>query len=1206
MICPKCKSKVSNEDAVCPKCKLRLIFECPRCSSPTRLGSVNCKKCGYTFVKFCPNCHSANYNTSSQCRKCGYEFDVEENIEENKKEELQSETSIKEEIKDEIQQNPKQETKIPEIKKQNPQTSQKEALQEEEKPLICYIDFINLERIFEKYNKTEFKQKVVQNIKTTVKIVFSQTCEFIDTGIIFFKLHYTKSTKILDKINHFEKEFNKFNQILNRTLNCDLSFKFAITTMNEAEKDEIPQLKLGSDKDIIVSSGAYAKLSSELSLIKISSDSYKLLFLDQKPVFEQKEDKTYEKALEIALDNLMDNNSDIRAISINAPRGSGKTHLLNDLFYKISKVKEKNTIIFYAQCSALTQISPYGLIQNFFTSFFNCPAILKEEFNIKAFEKVVLEKLGLEAIDPENLETLANLIYPIKKDYFENILINKEITLKYLKDIFDYVKQKNNVVFIIDDFDLVDESSYAFLKYLVNKNYFERGAKMILSYKNQHSIAIYFQSNKFNNNNCLNISLKQLNIAECKELIKKILGQNCEISSSILSEIANHAQGNITYIEQVLQYLFERKFLVFENKVVKFKQEQEADIPETLEKCLTDRLNFLKDQNEKEYKFLTVASLLGDRVDYGTLVNIFDLEDDEFFEIVKKLDKKGYLKRKVDDAYGFKNSLTWSYCYIRAKEEKLIKKEAQKLLDELSSKIISTPLICPILAQITNKKELAFELWTQNLQYASYIGDVNIYTMAQKQSLILLESVKIDNVEYIKNNICERLGKLIYNKMPLEAKDYLTSAVLSAQKQVNINKIIDLSGYLVKSLYLIQDYTGVVEIVDNVLKYFNTKEKGEKISELELQSALIKTKKLKALLNLGSWEEIASIVDTELNPVLQKNLKSFKKYKWITQNEIFYSWIESNIILAQSYCEQGSPLAFELIGDINKVLSKEKGGKIDNLKVQLAYASAAANTSRGYFDESDAVLQEILIDYSYVLDSPTLVSKWNLINIINKILKMDYKTIKDDLFEATAYANNCSDEVSKNMLKTLLAYVLMEEKSYLKAIEIATSQMQYFSTKKLAFGALLAWYITAAATASNKADSQSIKICEKAVEICENAQNNNYYFKILFQELLAKCYLKMDDKENAQMYCDQALQSAYTNELLYLQIRLCVLKAQIAREKLTSLPANKKYDYAQNIIRMYNRTIEMAKKLNLNAYIKKIEKELTAFKAHCQLKNYRG
>ncbi|MBQ8475587.1 hypothetical protein IJ531_00840, partial [bacterium] len=286
---------------------------------------------------------------------------------------------------------------------------------------------------------------------------------------------------------------------------------------------------------------------------------------------------------------------------------------------------------------------------------------------------------------------------------------------------------------------------------------------------------------------------------------------------------------------------------------------------------------------------------------------------------------------------------------------------------------------------------------------------------------------------------------------------------------------------------------------------------------------------------------------------------------------------------------------------INKVLSREKGPKIDALKVRLAYSSAIANTSRGYFTESDNILQEILKDYTYVIDNPSLVCKWNIISIINKILRSEFETIKDDLFEATAYANNSGDELSKNLLKTLLAYVFLEEKAYLKAIEIATEEMQYFSSKKIAFGALLAWYISAAATANNKADMYCIEICEKAVKICENAQNNNFYFKIMFQELLAKSYLKLNDKENAQMYCDLALQSAASNELLYLQVRLNRLKANIAREKLSAQPDNKKLEFAQNTIKMYNRTIEMAKLLNLVNITKKIEKELTSFKAHCQL-----
>lgn len=1197
MICPKCKTKVSKDDTSCPKCKLKLIFKCPRCNSLTRLGSVSCKDCGYTFVKFCPKCKSANYATSSICRKCSFEFQSEIAQEEIVQEPTKPiEQPVKEPKKKIINLS---ENKITQAKIEN----EKEGRKQEEKPLLFYIDFINLEKVFEKYNKKEFAQEVIQNIRTTIKIAFGAQCDFINSHVVMFRINYSKSMKILDKINQFGQEFAKFNQILEQKLDSGLSYKFAITTQEEVrQENEISQLKLGSDKDVIVSSGTYSRLSNELSLIKIATNSYKMIFLEQKPVFEQAQDVKYDKALEMMLDSLSDNASPIRAISLNAQRGAGKTHLLNDLYYKLYRLKPENTIVFHAQCSALTQVSPYGLIQNFFATFFNCPSVLKEEFNLNGFEKKVLDRLQLEKIDEEKLETLANLIYPMKKDFFENILINKEITYKYLKDVFDYIKLKKNVILIIDDFDLIDESSYGFLKYLVGENYFERDAKMVLGYKNQHSIAMYFQTTKLNNNNCLNISLRSLNASESKIFIKKVLGENCDVPNEILAHIAYNAQGNIAYIEQILQYLFERKILFVQDKIVKFnKKFIDMELPQTLEKCFCERLEFLKKHNEKEYIFLNVASLLGDRLDYRLLAGVFQLTENEFFEIVGLLDKKGYLKRKVDDIYGFKNSLTWSYCYIKAKEEDLIKEDAKKLLLELNNKTISTPLICPILAQIIGNKELAYSLWTKNLQYASYIGDVNIYAMAQKQSLILLENVKLDSFEYTKNNICERLGKLIYDKNPAEAKDYLSNALAAAQKNKDTNKIIELSGFLTKSAYLTQDYTGAVEVVDNVLKFFNKADKSDKKAIIELQIALIKTRKLEALLKLGSWQEITSIVNTEITPVLEKHLNFFSKHKWISQTEIFYAWIESNIILAQSYAQQGSSTAFELINEIDKVLQKEKGSRIDALKVKLAFADAMANTSRGYFEESDVILQEIVKNFAYVIDSPELVCQWNIINLINKILRLDFETIKEDLFEATTYANNCDNEVSKNFIKTLLAYVMLEEKSYVKAIEIATAQMQYFSSKKIALGALLAWYISAAATAANKADMYCIEICEKAVKICENAHNNNYYFKILFQELLAKAYLKLNDKENAQMYCDLALQCAITQELLYLQARLNSLKASIAREMISQQADNKKYDYAQSIIRMYNRNIDLSKKLNLKSYTKKIEKELTSFKAHCQL-----
>ena len=104
-----------------------------------------------------------------------------------------------------------------------------------------------------------------------------------------------------------------------------------------------------------------------------------------------------------------------------------------------------------------------------------------------------------------------------------------------------------------------------------------------------------------------------------------------------------------------MQYLFERKFLTVNNKKITFNIDYlDVEIPATLEKCFCERLEFLKVNHQKEYIFLNVASLLGDKLDYRLLAGLFHLTENDFFEIVGFLDKKGYLKRKVDDIYGFK------------------------------------------------------------------------------------------------------------------------------------------------------------------------------------------------------------------------------------------------------------------------------------------------------------------------------------------------------------------------------------------------------------------------------------------------------------------------------------------------------------------------------------------------------------------------
>ena len=326
MNCPKCKTELSPKDTVCPSCKLRLVFECPRCKSEIKIGSSSCKKCGFVFVKFCPECNCANYVSSSHCRKCFHNF--EDSLENIQNENVQKiEPAVEKEEEKEIKQ--AQNTKTP-------------------VRLSVYIDFITLKNVFEKYKDEEFKQKVILNIKTAIKLAFNVAPEFIKEDVVNFTINYSKKISFLEKINKFSDEFSKFNSILNETLGADISFKFAVLEESEVKKNkDVHQLEYGIEKDIITSNGAYKILSDAIPLIKISPDSYKMVFLDQKPEFTQSKSVKEDVALELIYDTICDAASEIKGISLNAPRGAGKSYLLEKLY---KKLEESNTLVLKGQC----------------------------------------------------------------------------------------------------------------------------------------------------------------------------------------------------------------------------------------------------------------------------------------------------------------------------------------------------------------------------------------------------------------------------------------------------------------------------------------------------------------------------------------------------------------------------------------------------------------------------------------------------------------------------------------------------------------------------------------------------------------------------------------------------------------------------------------------------------------------------------------
>ncbi len=1177
MKCPKCKTEVTAKDTFCPGCNLRLIIECPKCKSKVRLGSASCKSCGYVFVKFCPKCNSANYVSSPTCRKCFYVF--EDIKEEDKKETKNSEQILL-----------KQENKTP---PKNLDTRAK-GLFNGDGRLEFLVDFINLQELFKKYKNDDFKNKVLLNITTSIKVAFGATAEFYKENVARFKVNYNKNNGICEKLNKFNNEISKFNNVLKETLGAEITFKTVILTAGEIEPDKpVMQLAIGQKGDVITSKSTYDILSDEIPLIKISPDSYKMASLEKETKQSGSIKETDEtSAIELIYKTVTTENN-IKGISINAPRGTGKSHLLNQIY---DRLENDDIAVLAARCSAMSQVAPMGLFQDAFLNLFSLPfAPVDYNSTVSNLRELLIKHLP-KNFENEKIDTLINLIYPINQDFYEKLQENQNKTFSHIKDILEALRLNTKLLIAVDDFDLIDEMSFEFLKYLIENNFFSDGSRFLICYRNQNSLNMYIPQEVLPAENCLDISLKKREIGSVRVFIKKYLGDVSILPRKISDQIIMNSKGDLAYTGQVLYHLTETSRIKFENdKFVYDPKEEEYFVPKTMADIVASRLSFLYKESKSAFVILNLASFLGGKFTKSVIQDVIDTDDEELETIFTGLIQGGYITKIDDENYLFKNSLLWTNIYICAKNNPELKPYIEATLQVLQKRKVSSPAICALLAQAIKNKEYAFKLWTNNLKIASAIGDCALYIMSQKQSLINLEDLDIDNKEYIKNNIYERLGKLTYKKNPPQAVEYLSNSVIEAKNEDNIPKVIELSGYLVESCKLSQKYTAVIETVDNLLSLF----KGAKF---ELQRALIKTRKLNALLNTGNYEEIINTVNNEINPVLSDAIRNKKKVPYISKDDLYTSWIDSNIILVEAYAYQGNPVAFELVEVVEKEIYKDSKKINKHISMKLQLACALCYTMKGILNQSDEILHNLIKEFTNTGEDSFLISKWNMITLFNKILRMDNENIKEDLFEAVTYANNIGDFLVKNILKTLLAYVIIEENDPLKALEICKEQMNYFSNEKVALGALIAWYISARATLKISGAPKAIEICEKSIQIAKNPKINTIWFKVLFQLLLAKCYIIKNDLESAKMYVELASQDVNQNELNYFMVLVVRMRAIIMRESIDTINEDKKAECAVAAKKMFEKAINLSSKLDLTKLNEIIKKELISLIASSKLK----
>lgn len=864
--------------------------------------------------------------------------------------------------------------------------------------------------------------------------------------------------------------------------------------------------------------------------------------------------------------------NNIKVISINGNNELGKNYVFKTLMKETSA---QGIAWLMGKCTPHTQLTPLGYIQSVLLNLFNVTNFCTNKKQLKK-ESIKFFKQDFQDITTNEIYDLLNILYPENIDKFQNIQANKQNSIKIIIKIFETILTKMNAVLIVENIEYIDSFSYEILNVLIENELIREKLTIILTFVKEQSGINCITSPCLTDTNYADVSI----IPFSKEQIEPIFDayKDIHISKDLKAKIMHYGNENPILIEQLINMVVD-----VGNSIPDIK------LTDNLVDVLKYRLELLKNNDYNTYLLLIAVSILGFKFHSVILNSIFDMNLEEIEKRIHKLIKMNILVPAINIGYEFKTLNIWNNILELAKEDTEIFRAVNQALYPLTAAYtLSTSAILAYIAQNLEFQEQTIEIWNKCAQFACYIGDTGLYIILQKQILNLIDNISIENSTIIKRDIYSELGKLLEQDNPELAMEYLPKAIIELPEEEFIEKI-ELLGYLASASMKTKNYHGVIECINNAVALIP--------DNFVVETALLKTREIKALEKIGNAGALVNIVDNDIIPILENALNNKISSKIVSYETIFDAWIKTNLSLAIALISQGDNRAFKILENITNTCNINKIEDI-NLIIKINTYMAFANTITGNIRTSIKILDEILSEQAEI--DTYAMSLINLVSVLNRFFMNKDDLSYDELFQATQYADDINDEFTKNILKLLLGRLMQDRTSAKEAMNVYAKQIEYFAEKQNAIGVLLGWYFISEAKMKIDGPQAALDIATKALDIAQSANISNHYFILLLDKLMGEIYLALQDYDSAKMYIEKALLIAKNYEIKYQLAELYLLYAKYLQD-YALISTNKKVDLILSAQQMIKKSSIIADDLKLVSLLSSVEKSTTILNSFCQM-----
>ncbi len=302
--------------------------------------------------------------------------------------------------------------------------------------------------------------------------------------------------------------------------------------------------------------------------------------------------------------------------TILGPSGSGKSKLVETFREKF--LIERNSFFISFKCSIESQNIPYAPLIDLFKDYFD--KIYKDYY-----KEDILNEIN------KNLSILFT-IFPFLEKYFktknDNEILNNENRLKIFRSILQLLhaigRQKEKIVFFIDDIQWVDNGTLKLIEFLV-ENLVNCKLLIITTRREEGTDKEYFIKLKNKSKIFSLIELKLLTEKEIPLFISNILNTEYIFPPQFYHKIIEKTMGNSFFIIEMIQTMYnfkiiyskENKWFLDEVKLNDFKFEKD------LSNLVLKRVSNL---SREEVEILSLASIIGKEFNVNLLKSLIDKE----------------------------------------------------------------------------------------------------------------------------------------------------------------------------------------------------------------------------------------------------------------------------------------------------------------------------------------------------------------------------------------------------------------------------------------------------------------------------------------------------------------------------------------------------------------------------------------------------